>query len=77
MLIARIRICRIYTNIILNVGRLPTHFSVKSNKLLILEKSLIFSRSKRHYDVKKAEYDAEVNTAKAEADLAYDLKVVD
>ena len=35
----------------------------------------LFSRSKRHYDVKKAEYDAEVNTAKAEADLAYDLKV--
>lgn len=32
------------------------------------------ARSKRHYDVKKAEYDAEVNTAKAEADLAYDLK---
>ena len=27
------------------------------------------------YDLKKAEYDAEVNTAKAEADLAYDLKV--
>ena len=27
------------------------------------------------YDLKKAGYDAEVNTAKAEADLAYDLKV--
>jgi hypothetical protein len=26
--------------------------------------------------LKKAEYDAEVNTAKAEADLAYDLKVL-
>ena len=32
-------------------------------------------RSKMSYDLKKAEYDAEVNTAKAEADLAYDLKV--
>ncbi len=38
-------------------------------------KKILFFRSKRHYDVKKAEYDAEVNTAKAEADLAYDLKV--
>lgn len=32
------------------------------------------ARSKRNYDVKKAEYDAEVNTAKAEAELAYDLR---
>ena len=36
---------------------------------------MLNSRSKRNYDVKKAEYDAEVNTARAAADLAYDLKV--
>ena len=33
-------------------------------------------RSKRDYDVKKAEYDTEVNTARAEAELAYDLQVI-
>ena len=33
------------------------------------------SRAKREFDVKKAEYDTDVNTAKAEADLAFDLQV--
>ena len=33
-------------------------------------------RSKRDYDVKKAEYDTEVNTARAEAELAYELQVI-
>jgi hypothetical protein len=37
--------------------------------------TILFSRAKRDFDVKKAEYDTEVNTARAEAELAYDLQV--
>ena len=33
------------------------------------------ARAKREFDVKKAQYDVEVNTAKAEAELAYELQV--
>ena len=33
------------------------------------------ARAKRDYDTKKAGYDVEVNTAKAEAELAYELQV--
>ena len=33
------------------------------------------ARAKREFDLKKAEYDVEVNTAKAEAELAYALQV--
>jgi hypothetical protein len=32
-------------------------------------------RAKREFDVKKAEYDTDVNAARADADLAYDLQV--
>jgi flotillin len=40
-----------------------------------LENDTEIARAKRAFDVKKAEYDTEVNTAKAEADLAYNLRV--
>jgi len=33
------------------------------------------AKAKRDFDVKKASYDTEVNTAKAEAELAYKLQV--
>ena len=33
------------------------------------------ARAKRDFDIKKASYDVEVNTAKAEAEMAYDLQV--
>ena len=33
------------------------------------------ARSKRDFDAKKASYDVEVNTARAEAELAYELQV--
>ena len=33
------------------------------------------NRAKRDFDTKKAGYDVEVNTAKAEAELAYELQV--
>ena len=33
-------------------------------------------RAKRDFDIKKASYDVEVNTAKAEAEMAYDLQVI-
>lgn len=33
------------------------------------------ARAKRDFDCKKAQYDVEVNTAKAEAELAYELQV--
>ena len=32
------------------------------------------ARAKRDYDTKKAGYDVEVNTAKAEAEMAYELQ---
>lgn len=35
------------------------------------------ARAKRDYELKKATYDVEVNTANAEAQLAYQLKVKD
>ena len=37
--------------------------------------AILIFRAKREFDVKKAEYDTDVNTAKAEADLAFDLQV--
>ena len=33
------------------------------------------ARAKRDFDLKKATYDVEVNTAKAEAEKAYELQV--
>ena len=33
------------------------------------------ARAKRDFDTKKAGYDVEVNTARAEAELAYELQV--
>ena len=33
------------------------------------------ARAKRDFDAKKASYDVEVNTAKAEAELAFELQV--
>ena len=33
------------------------------------------ARAKRDFDLKKATYDTEVNTAKAEAEKAYELQV--
>lgn len=33
------------------------------------------ARAKKDFDMKKATYDVEVNTAKAEAELAYSLQV--
>ena len=33
------------------------------------------ARAKRDFDTKKATYDVEVNTARAEAELAYSLQV--
>ena len=34
------------------------------------------AQAKRDFDLKKASYDVEVNTAKAEAELAYELQVI-
>lgn len=34
------------------------------------------ARAKRDFDLKKATYDVEVNTAKAEAEKAYELQVL-
>ncbi len=33
------------------------------------------ARAKRDFDAKKASYDVEVNTARAEAEMAYELQV--
>ena len=34
------------------------------------------AKAKRDFDVKKSQYDTEVNTAKAEAELAFQLQVI-
>ena len=48
---------------------------LKNELISWLEKWFQVAKSKRDYDVKKAAYDTEVNTAKAEAEMAYKLKV--
>ena len=50
----------------------------KIHELIRMTFNLVFlspNRAKRDFDTKKAGYDVEVNTAKAEAELAYELQV--
>ena len=53
----------------------PTETNIPQKKKKKKKIASIVFRAKRDFDVKKAEYDTEVNTARAEAELAYDLQV--